>query len=93
MDTTYITKTLTAFEDISGRIATKLSQTAFSYDKASIFIQKNAENDRRVSAKSLLGILSLGIRKGDKIDILISNDSGNGAEILAHLMTVVGGTL
>lgn len=82
----------TVFEDISGRIATKLSQASSKYDKNSIFIQKYGEDHRRVSAKSLLGILSLGMRRNDKVDIIVSNENGKGVDILAHLLTVIGGT-
>jgi len=51
---------------LHARPATYFIQKANSY-KSSIWIENR---DRRANAKSLLGVLSLGISKGDEITIL-----------------------
>ncbi|HOJ47721.1 MAG TPA: HPr family phosphocarrier protein [Bacillota bacterium] len=51
---------------LHARPATYFIQKANSY-KSSIWIENS---DRRANAKSLLGVLSLGISKGDEITIL-----------------------
>ena len=51
---------------LHARPATFFIQKANSY-KASVWIEKD---DRRVNAKSLLGVLSLGVTKGISITIL-----------------------
>ncbi len=67
---------------------------------ATFFIQKSNEfksgiwvekNDRRVNAKSLLGVLSLGITKGTHITIIADGaDEVEAIDALAHL---IGGTI
>ncbi len=78
-------------DEISGRLATKLTQLAFSYSKNSIFIQKHVGDNRRVSAKSLLGVLSLGIRKGDTVNVLVSNDNESTILIGKQIVFLIGG--
>ena len=51
---------------LHARPATFFIQKANEY-KSSIWVEKD---DRRVNAKSLLGVLSLGISKGMEIDII-----------------------
>ena len=53
-------------EGLHARPATFFIQKANSY-KSSIWIEKD---DRRVNAKSLLGVLSMGITKGTRVSIL-----------------------
>ena len=64
------------------RPATFFIQKANTY-KSSIWIQKD---DRRVNAKSLLGVLSLGITKGKEITIIADGpdetEALNGLELL-----------
>ena len=48
---------------LESKVAARLIQKASGYE-SNIWIQKN---DRRANAKSLLGILSLGIGKGEKV--------------------------
>mgnify|MGYP000965620873 FL=1 len=48
---------------LESKVAARLIQKASSYE-SNIWIQKN---DRKANAKSLLGILSLGISKGEKV--------------------------
>ena len=58
--------TITNTVGLHARPATFFIQKANSY-KSSIWIEKN---DRKVNAKSLLGVLSLGIAKGMTVTIL-----------------------
>lgn len=53
-----------------GRRAVTLAQRVQEITKRPFFIEKN---ERRVNAKSLLGLLSLGVKENDKV-FLISND-------------------
>lgn len=64
---------------------------------ATFFIQKSNEfkstvwvekNDRRVNAKSLLGVLSLGITKGTKINIIV--DGPDEEDALQALSVLIG---
>ena len=52
------------------RRAVTLAQRVQETTKRPIFIEKN---ERRVNAKSLLGLLSLGVKENDKV-FLISDD-------------------
>ena len=65
------------------RPATFFIQKANSY-KSSIWIEKD---DRRVNAKSLLGVLSLGITGGTDIRIIADGNDEN--EALAALVQMV----
>lgn len=67
---------------------------------ATFFIQKSNEfksgiwvekNDRRVNAKSLLGVLSLGITKGTKITVIA--DGADEQEALDALTVLIGANL
>lgn len=51
---------------LESKMAARLIQKASSYE-ANIWIQKD---ERKANAKSLLGLLSLGISPGDKITII-----------------------
>lgn len=72
-----ITKTITIQNTVGlhARPATFFIQKANSY-KSSIWIENN---DRRANAKSLLGVLSLGISKGDTITLLADGDDEQSA--------------
>ncbi|MDD2268647.1 MAG: HPr family phosphocarrier protein [Eubacteriales bacterium] len=67
-----ITKTITIQNTVGlhARPATFFIQKANSY-KSSIWIENS---DRRANAKSLLGVLSLGISKGDTITLLADGE-------------------
>ena len=68
---------------LHARPATFFIQKANSY-KASIWIEKE---DRRVNAKSLLGVLSMGIVKGTVITIIADGeDEFEAVEGLEHLI-------
>ena len=67
---------------------------------ATFFIQKSNEfksgiwvekNDRRVNAKSLLGVLSLGITNGTHITIIA--DGSDEVEAVTALAHLIGGTI
>lgn len=63
-----IAKEVTIFSKtgLESKMAARLIQKASSYE-ANIWIQKD---ERKANAKSLLGLLSLGIGPGDKITII-----------------------
>ena len=65
------------------RPATFFIQKANSY-KASLWIEKD---DRRVNAKSLLGVLSMGIIKGTVVTIIA--DGADEDEAVAGLETLI----
>jgi phosphocarrier protein len=68
---------------LHARPATFFIQKANSF-KSSIWIEKN---ERRANAKSLLGVLSLGIIKGDSIKILADGeDDENAVDGLVNLI-------
>ncbi|MBR0365536.1 MAG: HPr family phosphocarrier protein [Clostridia bacterium] len=68
---------------LHARPATFFIQRANSF-KSSIWVEKD---DRRVNAKSLLGVLSLGIVKGT--DITIVADGADEEEALKTLISVI----
>ena len=70
---------------LHARPATYFIQKANSY-RSSIWVENS---DRRANAKSLLGVLSLGISKGDIITILA--DGPDEAEAVDGLVTLVLG--
>ena len=80
-----ITRDVTIVNDVGlhARPATFFIQKANSY-KASLWIEKE---DRRVNAKSLLGVLSMGIVKGTKVTIIA--DGVDEAEAVAGLETLI----
>ena len=63
-----LTKTITIQNEVGlhTRPATYFIQKANNY-KSSVWIENS---DRRANAKSLLGVLSLGISKGDTVSII-----------------------
>lgn len=62
-------------QGLHARPATFFIQKANSY-KSSIWVEKG---DRRVNAKSLLGVLSLAVTKGMEITLLAEGTDENGA--------------
>ena len=68
---------------LHARPATFFIQKANSY-KSSIWVEKD---DRRVNAKSLLGVLSLGIVKG--MTITLHADGADEAEVIEGLATLI----
>ena len=68
---------------LHARPATFFIQKANEY-KCSIWVEKE---DRRVNAKSLLGVLSLGIVKGTVVNIIA--DGSDEEEAIAELMELV----
>ena len=81
---TKIDVTITNNIGLHARPATFFIQKANSF-KSSIWIQKD---DRRISAKSLLGVLSMGITSGTTITIIADGpdevDAINGLEELVE---------
>ena len=68
---------------LHARPATFFIQKANSF-KSSIWVEKE---DRRVNAKSLLGVLSLGISKGTEIKLIADGvDENNAIDGLAELI-------
>lgn len=55
---------------LDSKLATKLIQRASSY-KSSIWVEKG---ERKANAKSLLGILSLGVGKAEKLTVIIEGE-------------------
>ena len=70
---------------LHARPATFFIQKANSY-KCSIWVEKE---DCRVNAKSLLGVLSLGIVKGTKITLIADGNDEN--EAVSSLVDLVNG--
>lgn len=68
---------------LHARPATFFIQKANEF-KSSIWIEKD---DRKVNAKSLLGVLSLGIVKGTTIKLIA--DGGDEADAIATLETLI----
>ena len=58
--------TISSKTGLESKMAAKLIQKASEYE-SNIWIQKN---ERKANAKSLLGLLSLGISPGDRITII-----------------------
>lgn len=75
--------TITNQVGLHARPATFFIQKANEF-KCSIYVEKN---DRRVNAKSLLGVLSMGITRGTEIDIIADGtDEQQAVETLAELV-------
>lgn len=69
---------------LHARPATFFTQKANEF-KSSVWIEKD---ERRVNAKSLLGVLSLGITKGTSVNILAEgSDEQNAVEVLCELIS------
>ena len=80
-----LTKTITIQNEVGlhTRPATYFIQKANNY-KSSVWIENS---DRRANAKSLLGVLSLGISKGDTVSI--SADGSDEAEAVDGLVDLL----
>lgn len=75
--------TITNQVGLHARPATFFIQKANEF-KCSIYVEKN---DRRVNAKSLLGVLSMGITRGTEIDIVAEGaDEQQAVDTLAELV-------
>ena len=75
--------TITNQVGLHARPATFFIQKANEF-KCSIYVEKN---DRRVNAKSLLGVLSMGITRGTEIDIIADGtDEQQAVDTLAALV-------
>ena len=71
---------------IHGRPATFFNETANCF-KCAIWLEIEGKVDRRVNAKSLLGVLSIGIVGGTKLKIIADGpDEEAAAETLAALI-------
>lgn len=68
---------------LHARPATFFIQKANEF-KSSVWIERN---ERKVNAKSLLGVLSLGVAKGGEIDIIV--DGEDEEEAMAALLELV----
>ena len=80
-----LTKTITIQNEVGlhTRPATYFIQKANNY-KSSVWIENS---DRRANAKSLLGVLSLGISKGDTVSIIADgSDEAEAVEGLVDLL-------
>ena len=70
-------------QGLHARPATFFIQKANAY-KSSVWVEKG---DRRVNAKSLLGVLSLGIVKGTSVNIIADgSDEEEAVDMLAELI-------
>ena len=80
-----LTKTITIQNELGlhTRPATYFIQKANNY-KSSVWIENS---DRRANAKSLLGVLSLGISKGDTVSIIA--DGSDEAEAVDGLVDLL----
>ena len=80
-----LTKTITIQNEVGlhSRPATYFIQKANNY-KSSVWIENS---DRRANAKSLLGVLSLGISKGDTVSIIA--DGSDEAEAVDGLVDLL----
>ena len=83
-----IKKEATATQEVAGRLATKLAQESGQI-KEEVFLED--DKGRRVSAKSLLGVLSLGIKPGNKFEICVSENRENTEETIKYLLSILGG--
>lgn len=83
-----LTKTITIQNEVGlhTRPATYFIQKANNY-KSSVWIENS---DRRANAKSLLGVLSLGISKGDTVSIIA--DGSDEAEAVDGLVDLLMAT-
>ncbi len=72
---------------LHAKTATLFIQKANEF-KSAIWVEKDA---RRVNAKSLLGVLSLGITRGT--EILLSAEGADEAEALSSLASLISSTV
>lgn len=74
-------------EGLKSKLATEFSQKANSF-KSGVWLEKD---NRRVNAKSLLGVLSLAISDGDTITILSDgDDEENAVNVLCDMLEELG---
>ncbi|MFB5268071.1 HPr family phosphocarrier protein [Paenibacillus enshidis] len=78
------TFTITDEDGIHARPATALVNTATKFSGVESFAEANG---KKVTLKSILGVLSLGLEKGDTINIIC--EGGNEAEALQALEDVM----
>lgn len=65
-----VTKTMVVANGLEGRTVASLVQIASRY-KSSVYIE--VEN-KKVNAKSIMGMMSLGIAKGEKINVVATGE-------------------
>lgn len=75
---------ITDEDGIHARPATALVNTANKFSGAEIFAEANG---KKVTLKSILGVLSLGLEKGDTITLIAEGD--NAAEAVEALTDVM----
>ncbi|GIO87884.1 phosphocarrier protein HPr [Paenibacillus faecis] len=75
---------ITDEDGIHARPATALVNTANKFKDAEAFAEANG---KKVTLKSILGVLSLGLEKGDNITLIVEGDSA--AEALQALTDVM----
>ncbi|MFD3260085.1 HPr family phosphocarrier protein [Paenibacillus lentus] len=75
---------ITDEDGIHARPATALVNTANKFAGAEVFAEAN---DKKVTLKSILGVLSLGLEQGDLIKLTVEGD--NAAEALQALTDVM----
>ena len=65
-----VTKTMVVANGLEGRTVASLVQIASRY-KSSVYIE--VEN-KKVNAKSIMGMMSLGVAKGEKINVVATGE-------------------
>ncbi len=80
-----VTKTMVVANGLEGRTVASLVQIASRY-KSSVNIE--VEN-KKVNAKSIMGMMSLGIAKGEKINVVATGEDEQ--EALENVETFVTG--
>ncbi|MBQ5561653.1 MAG: HPr family phosphocarrier protein [Lachnospiraceae bacterium] len=80
-----VTKTMVVANGLEGRTVASLVQIASRY-KSSVYIE--VEN-KKVNAKSIMGMMSLGIAKGEKINVVATGEDEQ--EALENVETFVTG--
>ncbi len=68
---------LTNEHGLHARASTRLAQVAQQY-RASIYVAREGAHEE-VDAKSILGILTLGVEKGEKLQLRADGDDAEGA--------------
>lgn len=81
----YVIKTVKAPSDLNCRAAVTMTYSANQF-KEYIRVQRCDNEDRCVNAKSLLGVLSLGVHKGDLINIIITKEENTTEDVIKHLL-------
>lgn len=78
-------KYVVAAHDMSPRIATELCSIFSSYNNG-IYLSKDS---RRCNAKSILGVMSLGIKCGDSVGIFAIGDSDQALLIINQAINLM----